>query len=242
MKKTIGLILILVLIGLACFGCAASDSGESIPEQPVVSEGEGAGAEGQVTEQNEDGNSVDPDTPVQSPDAQGNSQSGVGQSTSDANGGGTSGSAGGGSQGSKGSQGSDEGKLKCTFSINCSTVFDNLDKIDAAIVEQLPQDGWIYPAKEVEFTEGESVFDILQRVTRQEKIHMEFNSNPALKSKYVEGIHNLYEFDAGELSGWTYKINGKGMGYGSSSSYPKDGDVIEWLYTCDQGRDVGVQP
>ncbi|GAB1477299.1 hypothetical protein MASR2M70_21370 [Bacillota bacterium] len=132
--------------------------------------------------------------------------------------------------------------FKVTFSINCSTVFDNLNKIDGAIVETLPKDGWIYPAKEVEFAEGESVFDILLRVTREGKIHMESNSNPALKSKYVEGIHNLYEFDAGELSGWTYKINGKGMGYGSSSSYPEDGDKIEWLYTCDQGRDVGVVP
>ena len=94
----------------------------------------------------------------------------------------------------------------------------------------------------MEFAEGDSVFDILLRVTRDEGIHMESNSNPALKSKYVEGIHNLYEFDAGELSGWTYKINGKGMGYGSSSSYPKDGDVIEWVYTCDQGRDVDVTP
>ncbi len=129
--------------------------------------------------------------------------------------------------------------LKCTFSINCGTVFDNLNKIDAAIVEPLPKDGWIYPPKEVEFAEGESVFDILLRVTREEKIHMESNSNPALKSKYVEGIHNLY---AGELSGWTYKINGKGMAYGSSSSYPEDGDIIEWVYTCDQGRDVGVEP
>ena len=69
---------------------------------------------------------------------------------------------------------------------------------------------------------------------------MESNSNPVLMSKYVEGIHNLYEFDAGELSGWTYKINGKGVGYGSSSSYPSDGDTVEWVYTCDQGRDVGV--
>ena len=69
---------------------------------------------------------------------------------------------------------------------------------------------------------------------------MESNSNPALKSKYVEGIHNLYEFDAGELSGWTYKINGEGVGYGSSSSYPVDGDKIEWIYTCNQGKDIGV--
>jgi hypothetical protein len=133
-----------------------------------------------------------------------------------------------------------EPSQKCLFSINCSTVFDNADKIKDSILEILPQDGWIYAETEVALIEGESVFDILLRVTKSEKIHMEFSSNPALNSKYVEGINNLYEFDAGELSGWTYMINGKSVGYGSSSSYPKDGDVIEWVYTCDQGRDVEV--
>lgn len=133
-----------------------------------------------------------------------------------------------------------EKKPKCTFSISCRSVFDNLDRIDSETVKLLPDDGWILGPKEIEFREDESVFDILLRMTKGAKIHMESNSNPVLKSKYVEGIHNLYEFDAGELSGWTYKINGKGMGYGSSSSYIQDGDIVEWVYTCDQGRDVGV--
>ncbi len=133
-------------------------------------------------------------------------------------------------------------KLTCTYSINCSTIFDNLDKINPAVLDLQPKDGWIFSPSSEEFLEGESVFDILVRITRREKIHMEFNSNPALNSKYVEGINNLYEFDAGELSGWTYKVNGLGMGYGSSSSYPRFGDIIEWVYTCDQGRDVGYEP
>jgi hypothetical protein len=68
---------------------------------------------------------------------------------------------------------------------------------------------------------------------------MEFSMTPIYNSNYIEGINNLYEFDAGELSGWMYKVNGWFPNYGSSRYVLKDGDVIEWVYTCDLGRDVG---
>jgi len=131
-------------------------------------------------------------------------------------------------------------KSSVTLSIDCLTALDNLDKLDAAKVPLLPDDGFFLPAKEVELNPGETVFDVLLRETRANGIHMEFNKNPALSSSYVEGIGNLYEFDCGELSGWTYLVNGKGIGYGSSSHVLADGDVVKWRYTCDQGRDVGV--
>jgi len=59
------------------------------------------------------------------------------------------------------------------------------------------------------------------------------------ESYYVEGINYLYEFDAGYASGWMYKVNGWFPNYGCSSYYLSDGDVIEWVYTCDYGEDVG---
>ena len=33
------------------------------------------------------------------------------------------------------------------------------------------------------------------------KIHMESSFTPVYNSAYIEGIHNLYEFDVGKLSG-----------------------------------------
>ena len=131
------------------------------------------------------------------------------------------------------------GKHICTFSINCSTILDNMDKLDPAKADIVPKGGIIYAAAKITFKPGESVFDLLQRITKDNKIHMEFTETPGLNTNYVEGIANLYEFDCGELSGWTYRVNGKVVGYGSSNAIIKDGDVIEWLYTCDQGRDVG---
>ena len=58
-------------------------------------------------------------------------------------------------------------------------------------------------------------------------------------SVYVQGINNLYEFSCGELSGWMYRVNGVFPNYGCSKYVLKDGDVVEWVYTCDLGRDVG---
>ena len=83
------------------------------------------------------------------------------------------------------------------------------------------------------------MFDVLQQVCRDNKIHLEFSNSPVYQSAYIEGIGNLYEFDCGELSGWMYSVNGWFPNYGCSSYAVQDGDVIEWVYTCDLGSDVG---
>ena len=36
-----------------------------------------------------------------------------------------------------------------------------------------------------------------------------------------------------------YKVNGVFPNYGCSKYTLKNGDVVEWVYTCDLGRDVG---
>ena len=91
----------------------------------------------------------------------------------------------------------------------------------------------------VEFSEGESVFDVLQHTCRERGIHMESSWTPIYNSAYVEGIANLYEFDVGSQSGWMYKVNGWFPNYGCSRYQLQNGDVIEWVYTCDLGDDVG---
>ena len=97
----------------------------------------------------------------------------------------------------------------------------------------------IFPAAEVTFYEGESVFDVLWREMKRGGIHMEFVNTPIYNSAYIEGIHNLYEFDCGELSGWMYKVNGWFPNYGCSRYRLLPGDTVEWVYTCTLGVDVG---
>jgi len=134
----------------------------------------------------------------------------------------------------------DKGKTyTCTFSIECSTILNNLNMLDSEKLEAVPSDGVILAKTTVTFYEGESVFDVLQRVCKEKGIHMESSWTPIYNSAYIEGIHNLYEFDCGELSGWMYRVNGWYPNYGCSRYQLKDGDVVEWRYTCDLGNDVG---
>ena len=99
----------------------------------------------------------------------------------------------------------------------------------------------IFPTASVEFYPGESVFNLLSREMRKNGIHMEFKSSAAYRTSYIEGIGNLYEFDAGELSGWMYRVNGTFPNKGCSSYLLSDGDTVEWVYTCDLGKDVGAE-
>ncbi len=127
----------------------------------------------------------------------------------------------------------------CTLSISCATILKHMDWLDPDKVELVPEDGWILAPTTVTFYEGESVFNVLQRTCKQQKIHMEFENTPMYNSAYIEGIHNLYEFDCGELSGWMYKVNDWFPNYGCSRYQLHEGDVINWVYTCDLGVDVG---
>ena len=68
---------------------------------------------------------------------------------------------------------------------------------------------------------------------------LEFENTPIYNSAYIEGIGNLYEFDCGELSGWMYQVNGWFPNYGCSRYQLKEGDQVQWVYTCDLGADVG---
>ncbi len=129
-------------------------------------------------------------------------------------------------------------EMSCTLSIRCDTLLNNLDKLEEAKWMLVPDDGIILAEKTVTFYEGESVFNVLLRETRRNGIHMEYVSTPIYNSAYIEGIHNLYEFDCGELSGWMYSVNGWFPNYGCSRYALKEGDRIEWAYTCELGKDV----
>ena len=131
------------------------------------------------------------------------------------------------------------GTASCTFSISCAALLDHMNELEAGKRDIVPVDGWVLEPVTVAFSEGESAFDVLLRVCREQKIHMEFAETPMYDSAYIEGIANLYEFDCGALSGWMYKVNDWFPNYGCSRYALKDGDEVCWIYTCDLGADAG---
>lgn len=124
---------------------------------------------------------------------------------------------------------------QCTIAINCATILDNMSSLAAEKKSLVPSDGVILKKTTVTFYKGETVFDVLKRVTKKNSIHMEFTDSVAYSGAYVEGIANLYEKDCGGRSGWEYSVNGWYPNYSCGSYVVSSGDAIEWNYTCVNG-------
>lgn len=132
------------------------------------------------------------------------------------------------------------------MSITCDTVLDNWDDLDKALKESgdIPKDGVILKETSYHFSEGDTVFDLLKKAAKEEKIHLEFQGGDknGAAGAYIKGINYLYEFSCGEQSGWVYSVNGKFPSESCSDVILKDGDRVEWIYSCDLGHDIGAVP
>lgn len=130
------------------------------------------------------------------------------------------------------------------LSISCKTALDNWDDLDEALKKsgEIPKDGVILEETDYSISDGDTVFDLLQKAAKEEKIHLEYQGggNNAAAGAYVEGINFLYEFSCGGQSGWFFSVNGKFPSGSSSGVLLKDGDRVEWIYSCDLGHDIGA--
>ena len=95
-----------------------------------------------------------------------------------------------------------------TISIRCDAVLDNYDDLwpELQSDEFVPPDGVILPETAYVLREGDTVFDILDRAARYNRIQMEYQGGDknSFGSVYIQSIHYLYEFSCGPLSGWMW--------------------------------------
>ena len=128
----------------------------------------------------------------------------------------------------------------CTITIVCDTILDNTKNLNEEKAPFVPKDGTILPKTQVSFSEGDTVFEVLNKVCEAAGIQIEYSYTPMYESYYIEGINHLYEFDCGPDSGWMYKVDEWFPNYGCSAYKLKDGQDIVWCYTCNGlGADVG---
>ncbi|MGI5939963.1 MAG: DUF4430 domain-containing protein [Thermoleophilia bacterium] len=127
---------------------------------------------------------------------------------------------------------------ECTLAVSCHVAAAKGMAAQERWQHIVPARGVILDPVTVRFRQGESVFDVLKRELQARHIQLEFSG--LLGMQYVKGIHNLYEFDGGPDSGWMYCVNGWYPHYGCGQYQVRQGDAIEWNYTCDLGRDLGV--
>ncbi|MFD3449820.1 DUF4430 domain-containing protein [Microbacteriaceae bacterium 4G12] len=97
--------------------------------------------------------------------------------------------------------------------------------------------GTILGKTEVEIKDGDTVFNVLAYITKKKHTQMEYAGWG--NEVYVKGINNLYEKDLGGGSGWMYRVNGVFANKSAGDYKVKNGDVIEWLYTLNLGKDIG---
>lgn len=121
-----------------------------------------------------------------------------------------------------------------TLSIRCDTIVGKTDS------EYVPADGVILDSAEFSISEGDTVFDVLTDAAKTYGIQVE-NSGGAGNAHgnvYISGINYLYELEYGDLSGWIYHVNGVSPSVNCGEYVLNDGDVIDWLYTCELGYDL----
>jgi hypothetical protein len=127
--------------------------------------------------------------------------------------------------------------------IDCSAILEDPKRIPTHLSDFriLPEDGVILPETEYLLPEGATAFDLLMKAVRYQKIQIDFRGNPENRTGavYVRSIGHLYEFACGPLSGWLFKVNDEFSDNDSSKTVLEDKDRVEWIYTCDLGRDIG---
>ena len=124
---------------------------------------------------------------------------------------------------------------KATIEIRCDQLSEHPEALnDQGLADQIPEDGTILAKTETDIESGvTSVFDILDRVCRENNIQIEYSYAAGYDSHYIEGINYLYEFSAGRYSGWVFTVNGKSANYGADKIILSGGEEVVWNYTVD---------
>lgn len=107
--------------------------------------------------------------------------------------------------------------------------------------------GTIIPATRVPVKAGESVADATLRLL--DAYGIGYTTSYSQYGFYLASIKNfevnntrydeMGEFDAGNGSGWMITLNGVFIERSAGAFTVKDGDRVEWKYTCQLGSDIG---
>ncbi len=127
--------------------------------------------------------------------------------------------------------------ITTNITICCQTILDKTDSKGIATKDKsyIPLDGYILKNAEVSIPEGGNAFDQIIAASKLYKLPIESNS----KTKYLSIINYLGEFTYGDLSGWMFRVNGEWSGVGCGDVKLSEGDLVEWIYTCELGADIG---
>lgn len=127
------------------------------------------------------------------------------------------------------------------LSIMVTDILANYDKLPVKLQDEkfVPKDGAIVAKKSFGFAENETVFDLLKRVAKKQKVTIDYSTPLVAETAYIKGINSIYEKDCGDMSGWLFKVNGVLPNFAMGGVKLVDKDVVLIYYTCDMMKEFG---
>ena len=122
--------------------------------------------------------------------------------------------------------------LKASVEIQCKYLSEDMTQLtDQSVKEYIPEDGEFLSTTEVKFEEGDTAYDVLEEICKENDIQLE--ATDSSYGKYITSIGNLSASAVGANAGWMFKVNGETPSVGADSYELQDGDEIVWYFVCD---------
>lgn len=117
-----------------------------------------------------------------------------------------------------------EAKIKVKVTVDCKTAVAK----DDTLRDKFGSGSMV--SRTVELEPGATVYDALKKAA----------GSVGVSGSYVYKIGGLSEGDCGAGSGWMYNVNGAYIQKSCKQQKLADGDVVQWRYTCNNGKDLGA--
>lgn len=115
---------------------------------------------------------------------------------------------------------------KQNMTIKISAAFEETADVNESIKT-------VIPLSEYKTERGKSLYGIMKSFSAENGIEFEVYDENNEGFIYVTDIGGIRRFDYGKYSGWIFLVNGKRYEDLNALYTPAEGDVIEWIYCCD---------
>ena len=118
--------------------------------------------------------------------------------------------------------------IVCTVGVSVQPALDNIDLMKPESLELLPESGWMLEPVEMTVSEGTTCLEVLQWACQEAKLPVVTSGEPP----FVEGIGGLNNGDGGDVSGWTYTLNGEMLMVSAAIQEIQEGDELIYSFVC----------
>ena len=118
--------------------------------------------------------------------------------------------------------------LTCTVGVSVQPALDNIDMMKEESLALLPESGWMLEPVEMTVSEGSTCLEVLQWACQEAGIPVVTSGEPP----FVESIGGLNNGDGGDVSGWTYTLNGEQLMISAAIQTVAEGDELVFSFAC----------